>query len=113
MDEELRDLCIEVNKRFGWDDRDSGRRFIAREIGEDVDADLGGNTVSLFTSDYLLEKLPPKLPGRINFWLFVSRKPGDEWNAWYDGTSHITHAETPLKALLKLVLALDDAGVKL
>lgn len=57
--------------------------------------------------EYLLEKLP---------WSTVCSGPNEGmFGAWMNGQPKETfnEADTPLKALLKLVIALDDAGVKL
>ena len=86
--------------------------------------------IPLYTSDYLLEKLPSSIeskeyPGkRAVLW---TRKEDDHLDkypegrvtyfAWYfvtgvvDGVSDFgVHADTPLKALLRLTIALSEAG---
>lgn len=112
MDNELFELCKEVYKRTGWDKtKDSYKLY------------RDGMPVPLYTSDYLLEKLP----------LYINREPRDElsllkfdggWSAGYframnsgNGVQYLADkvyvADTPLKALLKLTIALKDEGVKL
>lgn len=116
IDQELFELCKEVYERTGWDDKSAKRRFVTREIVDD--ADLGGNTASFYTSDYLLEKLPREIPRDENSYfyaeLYLTPTVGDAWNAGYRvGASFPDYGcsmDTPLKALLKLVIALDDAG---
>lgn len=67
--------------------------------------------IPLYTSDYLLEKLPME-----KYDIFLAPNPGvGWWCASFDVELNVPRvdANTPLKALLKLVIALDDAGVKL
>lgn len=148
-DNELFDLCKEVYKRTVWDksETDDGYDWNQRYIYEDYPSKGKCGTVSrddaagyhqhknfivapLYTSDYLLEKLPASIkskeyPGKVAF--LWTRKDDDSLDkypegrisyfAWYfvigvvDGVSEYgEYANTPLKALLKLVIALDDAG---
>ena len=72
--------------------------------------------VPLYTSDYLLEKLPKKVEGADwSYWLTLSPMDGESWDADYEFEDteprHFEYADTPLKALLKLTLALHEAGV--
>ena len=65
----------------------------------------------LYTSDYLLEKLP-KESEELGYLDLCS--DGGNWMARYtrlSATSVYNKAATPLKALLKLTLALHEAGV--
>jgi len=67
----------------------------------------------LYTSDYILEKLPNKLGEK---WLNLSPETSYKglWIADYQDnkqvSSYIYFANTPLKALLKLTIALSEAG---
>lgn len=110
-DNELFELCKEVDLASGW----KTDYFLSNPI------DTKDKTY-LYTSDYLLEKLP----------LFVNNEPKDElslvktdinWGAGYyramdsdEGVQYLAdpnfsvNADTPLKALLKLTLALHKAG---
>ncbi|RYF29599.1 MAG: hypothetical protein EOO17_00855 [Chloroflexi bacterium] len=69
----------------------------------------------LYTSDYLLEMLPQYTDAKHRLTLQPVAELG-RWAASYDDTNrkedrHGVHsADTPLKALLKLCLALKDAG---
>ena len=107
QDQELFELCKEVYERTGWQPTDWQH---GDEDGQ-----------PLYTSDYLLEKLPNKIKGKHSTgWLTLSPMDKETWGAGYeaDHTEHIDDyklewSDTPLKALLKLVIALDDAGVKL
>ena len=124
QDQELFELCKEVYKRFGWDE---GYKYFygTTPYAHNTKHSLLDNT-SLYTSDYLLEKLPPVI--------FVRTSDGKNNTAiltvWINGdkTAHVAYmipfdeqnrgdyareSDTPRKALLKLVIALDDAGVKL
>lgn len=91
-----------------WEDfRESGR--LHYYLGK-------GQAYPKYTSDYLLEKLPKMFvgdhgDGEGEFWLALFPEK-DRWTACYPLDSdeyHIrnsVHSDTPLKALLKLVLAL-------
>ncbi|MCF8783218.1 hypothetical protein [Rhodococcus ruber] len=77
-----------------------------------------GSPVPLYTSDYLLEKLPKTIWSTYGLYIL----PGDSvTTAGYIDTDglvgvevgELEKAKTTLKTLLKLVIALDDAGVKL
>ena len=76
--------------------------------------------VPLYTSDYLLEKLPKMFvgdheDGEGEFWLALFPEK-DHWTACYPLDSdeyhirHSVHSDTPLKSLLKLTLALSESG---
>ena len=113
MDEELHQLCKEVYKRTGWDgDKqfayddtygDKWLRYIAEFPHESREWRLE-NMIPLYTSDYLLEKLP----------LVSVEKYNNEWIAMsgrgYDGPAYGDIADTPLLALLKLTITLSEAG---
>lgn len=112
-DTELFELCKKVYKRTGW--RYTQRRIVKSLRGQkinDIDAmnvDLSKHEElsPLYTSDYLLEKLPKIL--------LTNADVDGVWTAgtygWYDiGWLEKEVSDTPLKALLKLTLALDDAG---
>lgn len=108
MDNELFELCKEVYERTDWDNR--LERYYVNDnmtIGLMYDAEIlppDTKICPLYTSDHLLEKLPPCL----------LRKRADGWYVAQWITETVVEAEakedTPLKALLKLVLALDDAS---
>ena len=97
---ELFELCKEVYKRTGWDDLADDHPWIT-ERGV-----LGykRNGVSpLYTSDYLLEKLPG--------WTELRKKTTNYYIAKRDAlVSFSFECDTPLKALLKLTIALSEAG---
>ena len=111
---ELYKLCKKVYELTGWleDDcnaiRDDGAVF---HTSVDL-VDAIGFT-ALYTSDYLLEKLPNKLGEK---WLNLSPETSYKglWIAEYQDnkqvSSYIYFANTPLKALLKLTIALSKAG---
>lgn len=109
MDQELFDLCKEVYKRFPeWNDTLTlfdGEGYTRQPSFKKM---LFDDETPLYTSDYILEKLPnasyqlDKTRGGIKLTSFYT---DEKWET--------THADTPLKALLKLVIALDDAGVQL
>ena len=71
----------------------------------------------LYTSDYLLDRLPKELhKDGMKHYLTLSTKYGDEFKANYVSPSGYFYlflepeSDTPLKALLKLTLALHEAG---
>lgn len=148
IDNELFELCKEVYDRFPeWNDAD----FWYSENGEnklyypewvrkkdprrnqpkyltanglpDMKNNFANWDIPLYTSDYLLEKLPKFSPFAKDAYLTVMEKqtPKDKredfyWTAGYFsglGWGHTGQSDTPLKSLLRLVIALDDAGVKL
>lgn len=115
--DELLRLCEEVYKRFPeWK---TGRHIWSMKTpvickGDDF---MDGMSFPLYTSDYLLEKLPG----------YITRKQDDEvgdlrmiktggasgsYTYYYEFgvPEYRSYGNTPLKALLKLVIALDRAG---
>jgi hypothetical protein len=129
-DKELYELCKEVHKRTGWDDTfgywtksagmsDKYHPYISypeleRRYGLFTTQEVKV-LIPLYTTDYLLEKLPNILHGL--YLTIYADSSDDDWIAVYergvDEDSYRSYGDTPLKALLKLVLALNDAGVKL
>jgi len=92
MDNELHELCEEVYELTEWGDN-------ALQLGHTPNHE---DIFPLYTSDYLLEKLPNGVA--------VSNANG-RWGAWVVlQEDDLEEADTPLKALLKLVLALEKAG---
>ena len=93
MDDETLSLCKEVYKATFW------------EMSE---WEFGG--VPLYTSDYLLGKLKEYFTyeNEIDFGVYYLREI-NEWEALVQDKGAST-ADTPLKALLKLTLALHEAG---
>lgn len=111
MDTELFELCKDVYEKKGWRSAELTEHFMNHD----------GNTVQmssykgayydqsykyvcpLYTSDYLLGKLPNGVT--------VSNANGN-WGAWIADRSENTlnESDTPLKALLKLTIALCEAG---
>ena len=116
MDNELFELCNEVYKRTGWTTADwwSKDKSTVLTTGGKTDA----VDCPIYDSDYLLEKLPQQVkhyyfelvPGPVeetdNGWIARYKEP------IHDGQFTAAGSDTPLKALLRLAIALDDAGVK-
>lgn len=136
MDEELFKLCKEVYKRFPewndtrdfwwWDKRlyTPGDKPVSTgfELSEYMHnqfiVDDKQEGMPAYTSDYLLDKLVEKKAGLTVYHVHSTMS----WEAFYSGkffeygtdTQHWdTQGRTPLEALLRLVISLDDAGVKL
>lgn len=120
QDTELLDLCKQVYEATGWDD-DSLRHWLGGNIHQkrlfESDIYLNNTTedtyVPLYNSDYLLEKLPAQLEQGE---LFVGKWGKSYWRAGYfnykPGWSDLRDfSDTPLKALLKLTLALHKEGL--
>lgn len=131
MDNELFELCKEVYKRFPkWNDTER----VIIEMNDPSGGIIFGRSnngklpkserfyAPLYTSDYLLEKLPKRLKIREGTaWLSfypLEVEPG-AWGCSYDIDGDMTSesqsfyqvwAEKPLKALLKLTLALHESG---
>lgn len=114
MDAELFELCKEVYKRTDWDAaymyypsfrHIDGRITWNEKLYEERfqrDADI-----PLYTSDYLLEKLPYGVSvARLKEGGYTAKKmiSPRTFMGSYEKSA------TPLKALLKLCLALSDAG---
>lgn len=105
MDTELFELCKSVFEKTGWDDD--------KLLPKGIPAHLG--YCPLYTSDYLLEKLPKRIEkaGGV-YWITIS--PMDRQGTW--GVSYESNpdeenmlfnfADTPLKALLKLTIELAE-----
>lgn len=126
MDNELFELCKEVYVNTGWetersywsDTRDPSKYIEAvRELkvidykpkwlnGKDNE---DNHVVPLYTSDYLLEKLPKDIDSYTIGVVWSNIQ--ESWRGEYGNNEHyVVHADTPLKALLKLTLALNEAG---
>lgn len=109
MDTELFELCTEVYKRTAW----YGTVNLITKDGPTMIGPMSEDSPPLYTSDYLLEKLPKKLESRPAYWLDIGPFDDSTWGARYavvDDHEWLCAADTPLKALLKLVIALDEAG---
>lgn len=125
---ELHELCKKVYELTGWDRyllEDGKERYIDKCYWS-YDGKLMSSAVErykllfeqfecpLYTSDYLLEKLPATLNDDEDdtYRLTVHVVNGD-WLANYAfdnvGMWH-RYGDTPLKALLKLTIALSEAG---
>lgn len=136
QDSELFELCKSVYDDLEWQIEDSdwvvgdenGDLFIlTKKIEEEGHFDY---YTPLYTSDYLLEKLPAHIkskeyPGEFaKLWTRKDDHPEDDvpsettYLAWYfvtgkvDGVSDFgDSANTPLKALLKLTIELSKQGL--
>lgn len=121
-DNELFELCKEVYERTGyetgeWTNDSGGYVSPASDLIE------AGIHFPLYTSDYLLEKLPrwyfdTDIEETMVLALMPHMLETDKWIARYETPEHRASefeaiAGTPLKALLKLVIALDNSGVEL
>ena len=131
IDNELFELCKEVYKRFPeWNDTQNGYYFVdGREpllydndvFAVEEDDQWWGQMAFLapqYTSDYLLEKLA-QTDGMPIVFFGHDHGQTNTPRAWFahkdvSGTLHTEDsgegADTPLKALLKLTIALDNAG---
>ncbi len=135
---ELYELCKEVYKRTGWSDtlvkhskdKHAPNPLVVETVYEkyvgvyenavgcdecEGEYSLEGLT-PLYTSDYLLEKLPHYSPTAIHRLTLQPVANHGMWAASYDDTNRressvgVHSADTPLKALLKLTIALSEAG---
>jgi len=129
-DPELFELCKEVYEKTGWQDEGNTAISYHRTKTGDYELDNGKPAyylgldniklafIPLYTSDYLLEKLPQavyekgsKPKERIQFDLRLETPT--EWAFFYNDnytSKYWSEADIPLKALLKLTIALHKAG---
>ena len=110
---ELFELCKQVYEATGWKDThgrlDDGNHTIRNEGNEVL---LGTKQVPLYTSDYLLEKLPSTIKNEFDGGddYLILYKKNSSWYADYMGQFLRCNADTTLKALLKLTIVLSEAG---
>lgn len=122
MDNELFELCKEVYTKTRWGSEYLGESGMATELDANnlpnmLRWELGS---PLYTSDYLLAKLPKFSPANRDCYLTIMEKqvPKDRredfyWTAGYFsglGWSYTGQSDTPLKALLRLTVALHEKG---
>ena len=120
---ELYELCRKVYELTEWQgDFLSNWGWVQAHGEYEVDNGCTDGLPPLYTSDYLLEKLPRFIikPVNVPCWLTVSTAPTISGSpdamsgaSYVDGFGrgvHTCRADTPLKALLKLCLALKEAG---
>ena len=122
---ELYELCKKVYELTSWKDTrsrlDDGNHTIRNEGNEVL---LGSKQVPLYTSDYLLEKLPNELKrsddqyGALWGMKNLTQMLDGVWDASYRFEDEMNppdykyscESDTPLKSLLKLTIALSEAG---
>ena len=110
---ELFELCKEVYKRTGWDDLADDHPWITER---DVIGYKRNGVFPLYTSDYLLEKLQSWFyaMGASDFGQFYVTILADACIAKVrshdEDFSEQASADTLLLALLKLTIALSEAG---
>ena len=118
---ELFELCQKVYKLTNWKDThsrlDDGNYTIRNEGNEVL---LGSKQTPLYTSDYLLEKLPPVVQDsydkkfrHIQMWINGDGEAiacyVEPYDKYFRG-AYIAESDSMLKALLKLTIALSEAG---
>ena len=111
MDEELHQLCKEVYKRTGWETGEWTNNS-GDYVSHASDLIEAGIHFPLYTSDYLLGKLPSTIKNEFDGdddYLILYKKSGS-WYADYMGQFLRCKGDTPQKALLKLTIALSEAG---
>jgi hypothetical protein len=113
---ELYELCKEVYKRTGWEQRANISELY--EYWDDYDElcvisveDTDDELTPAYNSDYLLEKLPKTLKHHEHYdYLTLWSDSETDWNAAYELDNDCENfdiaGDTPLEALLKLTLAL-------
>ena len=124
---ELYELCKEVYERTGWEDvRDfyhendtfdeETQTFKRNGIFSIVERKRADYNTPLYTSDYILKKLPVHIDRGVRAkHLLVYEEtiyPYTEncYRALYEKSEYQEYSDTPLKALLKLTIALSEAG---
>lgn len=115
MDTELFELCKGVYERFpNWYGDDNRYSFTDRFSNGDYELMQGrnGTSIPLYTSDFLLDKI-----GKfgVKLWTEIDIIGLEGWWSTIKGDDglFLQNSDTPLKTLLKLVIALDNAGAKL
>ena len=131
-DKELFELCKQVYEKFGWGHALNFEYGLVQNI-EDSNLLVKVRTAyakpdveyvaPLYTSDYILEKLPNHIDkDSVNYELIMRLPFDSDYRFHYHnekaGRLNVTNTDlgafgdgdTPLKALLKLTLALHDAG---
>lgn len=112
MDEELLELCKAVFEKLDWR-YEAGINGTWLTDGYVTLATWVENGVPLYTSDYLLDKLPRTVERYGSFELVPTMR-NTRWSAGYWSTDRLNTLSavdyTPLKALLKLTIALHDGG---
>jgi len=109
--DELFDLCKQVYEKTGWKMPKSSRNRFYNIKGSLVKNENDRDdawTFPLYTSDYLLEKLPKQIDGKQLQGYFED----DCTTYGYGRDVTVMHWEglSPIKALLLLTLALSEAG---
>lgn len=116
MDDELFELCRQVYEATGWGDTHQVLVKLVKhwipnseriaEWHNNGDYPISASVPPLYTSDYLLEKLLPITPVK-----FYRAKNGNISLFWepIEPVYEDMMADTPLKALLRLTLALQEA----
>lgn len=120
MDNELFTLCKHLYERTGWAPNSPGwyRESDVVTTGSDgpfIQSYKVRETMPLYTSDYLLEKLPGNITVAVLKDVVHHREGEKRWitnrySAHNLGSLTSNWQDTPLKALLKLTIALLDAG---
>lgn len=124
MDNELFELCLAVydktslgfSSRLDWWFQSEYEDTATQDTWyHQSDGESRGDICPLYTSDYLLSKLPKERGDEERTYLTLDIDPFGDWSAYYSdgqgGSSvYIGIHNTPLKALLKLTLALHEAG---
>lgn len=120
---ELLELCKQVYEATRWTaDMDKGVDYVwchetFRRLPIDWDTSDFHQHIPLYTSDYLLEKLPKQYR---QYWLRIEPIQFTEnqirWRAYYQEDETLAVGEyanesTPLKALLKLTLKLHEEKI--
>ena len=104
----LFELCMEVYELTSWKDTysrlDDGNHTIRNEGNEVL---LGSKQAPLYTSDYLLEKLPEGTT------ILKDIQGYKAWNIYNRKRISTYTCDSLAEALLKLTIALSEAGEKL
>lgn len=126
QDTELFELCKQVYEKTGWKGGDSfittiGGKWISDSKKGWYDETIGADGFyPLYTSDYLLEKLPPviqdpydKIFKHIQMWVNGDKSTHAGYVEPYAHGDKVTYAQESdkmRKTLLKLTLALHESG---
>jgi hypothetical protein len=115
MDNELFTLCKQVYEKTGWKNTGKAWYSINGKVHDRNSVHVDGEifdklaNVPLYTSDYLLQKLGD-LDQEVWLMRCIHQDGSRNWCVTYKNTDYFFYEDRTITALLKLTLALAEAG---